>query len=241
MFRLVGPLLVAAVVLIWLSEDEIMAAVKTAKHQRKKWIDENMLAAMQAVEKELTVAAAAIRFKVARKTLEDRVKGRVKHGTAPGPKTVLTAEEEDVLVAYLVYMAERGFPLTRTMTKAFAWAIAKRSGKGDHFNPESGPGEHWWVNFRKRHPKLTLRKADKLERSRAEALNPEVIKEYFDLLKATLDRNGLTNSSRQLYNCDETFLPLDYTREKAVTVKNSKYVYAQSQGTTDHITVLCTA
>lgn len=28
------------------------------------------------------------------KTLEDRVKGRVKHGTLPGPKTVLTGDEE---------------------------------------------------------------------------------------------------------------------------------------------------
>ena len=81
------------------------------------------------------------------------------------------------------------------------------------------------MNVRKRHPKLTLRKADKLELSYVEALNPEVIKEYFDLLKAMLDQNGLSNSQRQLYNCNETFLPLDYIREKAVTVKNSKYVY----------------
>ena len=50
---------------------------------------------------------------------------------------------------YLVHMAERGVPLTRTMTKAFAWAIVERPGKDDHFNPETGPGEHWWVNFRK--------------------------------------------------------------------------------------------
>ena len=110
MFGSFGPLVIAVFVLIWLSEDEIMAAVKSVKHQRKKWIDENMVAAMKAVEKkELTVAAAAIRFKVSRKTLEDRVKGRVKHGTAPGPKTVLTAAEEDALVAYLVHMAECGF------------------------------------------------------------------------------------------------------------------------------------
>ena len=153
----------------------------------------------------------------------------------------LTTVDEDALVSYLIYMAERGFPLTRTMTKAFAWAIAKRSDRQDRFNPETGPGEHWWVNFRKRHPRLALRKADKLERSRAEALSPEIVKEYFELLKALLERNGLMNSPRQLYNCDETFLPLDYTREKVVTLKNTKYVYAQSQGTTDHITVLCAA
>ena len=152
------------------------------------------------------------------------MKGRVKHGTTPGPSTVLTAEEEDALQSYLIYMAQRGFPLTRTMTKAFAWAIAKRSGKADRFNPEYGPSEHWWVNIRKRHPKLTLRTTDKLERSRAEALSPEIVKEYFETLKSILEENGVMNLPRQLCNCDETFLPLDYTREKAVTLKNTKYV-----------------
>ncbi len=86
-------------------------------------------------------------------------------------------------MVYLVYMARRGFPLTRTMTKAFAWAIAKRSGTADRFYPEYGPGEHWWVNFCKRHPQLTLRKTDKLERSCEKALRPEIVWENFDLLK----------------------------------------------------------
>ena len=67
-----------------------MAAVKSAKHQRKKWIGEIMLATMKEVEK-----------KVPCKTLEDQVKLRERHGTAPGPKTVLTAAEEDALVTYL--------------------------------------------------------------------------------------------------------------------------------------------
>ena len=49
------------------------------------------------------------------------------------------------------------------MTKAFTWAIAKRSGKAEWFNSEYGPNEHWWVNFGKRHPKLSLQTTDKLE------------------------------------------------------------------------------
>ena len=49
-------------------------------------------------------------------------------------------------------MADRGFPLTRTMVKAFAWTLAKRSGNGDHFNAETGPGKHWWTNFKSGHP-----------------------------------------------------------------------------------------
>ena len=36
--------------------------------------------------------------------------------------------EEDSLVSYLVFMAQMGFPLTRTMIEAFAWAVEKRNG-----------------------------------------------------------------------------------------------------------------
>ena len=49
-----------------------MAAVKSGKQLQKKWRNDNMVAAMQAVEKKaLTVAAAAMKFKGPRKTLED--------------------------------------------------------------------------------------------------------------------------------------------------------------------------
>ena len=88
-------------------------------------------------------------------------------------------------MSYLAYMVQRGFPLTRTPTKAFAWAIAIRSRKADSFGKE-GPSEHWWGGFRQRHPELTLRKPDKLERSRAEALNPDVVKQYFELLNEVM-------------------------------------------------------
>ena len=111
-------------------------------------------------------------------------------------------------------MVERGFPLTCSMVTAFARAIALRSGSGSRFNPELGPGEQWWTEFCKRHPELTLRKVDQLDHSRAECLDPEVVEEYFKLLKKTLEENGLVNSPRHLYNCDETFLPLDGTGKK---------------------------
>ena len=102
----------------------------------------------------------------------------------------------------------KDFPLTRPLTNAFAWAIAVRSGKADRFGKE-GPSENWRTGFRRRHPELTLRKADKLERSRAASLNPEVVKQYFELLNEVMEKNKLKNSHWQIYNCDETFVPLD--------------------------------
>ena len=170
-----------------------------------------MVAALEAVTaSELTISAAASRFSVPRKTLDDRVKGRVKHGSKPGVSTVLTPTEEEALESYLIYMANRGFPLTRTMVKAFAWSIAKRLGKSGRFNSEYGPGEKWWTLFKQRHPQLSLRRSDPLDRNRAEALNSSIVNEYYDLLHTVLTDNNILNNARQILNCDETFVPLDY-------------------------------
>ena len=130
------------------------------KVRRRRWGLKDMEVAMEAVEKGTTVSKASRKFNVPRKTLDDRVKGRVEHGSNPGPNTALTAEKEKALVAYLFYMAERGFPLTVNMARAFAWAVSFRSGSNSRFNEDTGPGKHWWRNFRARHPELTLRTSE---------------------------------------------------------------------------------
>ena len=90
-----------------------------SKSKRLQWSDESMKAAIEAVSSgKMNISAASKMHKVPRKTLDDRVKGHVKHGHRPGVGTVLMAEEENSLEQYLVYMAKHGFPLTRTMVKA---------------------------------------------------------------------------------------------------------------------------
>ena len=118
-------------------------ASESEKKRRKLWKDEDMVAALDSVTKRtLTVSQAASTYHVPRRTLDDRVKGQVVHGTKPRRDTVLTDKEEEALCSYLIYMAERGFPLTRRMVMAFAWAVALRSGKDRCFNSDLGPGDH---------------------------------------------------------------------------------------------------
>ena len=124
------------------------------------------------------------------------------------------------------------------MVKAFAWAIAKHSGNDDRFS-QVGPSEHLWQLLKKCHPLIILRKSDSLERTRAEAFNKDIVSEYFDMLRNTLNTNNLTNSPRQKYNCDDTFLPMDYTREKIFAAKGAKSVYSLSTGASDHISLSC--
>ena len=197
-----------------------------------------MSEAMDRVKKGLTVSAAARMCAVPRQTLDDRIKGRVCHGTSLGLSTVLSCDEEASLVSYVLYMADRGFPLTRHMVIVFAWAIALRIGKDSHFS-EYGPSKKLWSGFNAQHPNLTLRKIDNLERCRAESLSVDVINNYFNLIENILTQNGLLSKLRQVYNCGKTFLPLNEKKDKVVALKNAKSVYSQSMGSTKHITMLC--
>ena len=130
----------------------------------------------------------------------------MQHGAKPGPSTALTAEEEGALASYVLYIAERGFPLTINMVQACAWAVSLRANTQARFNNETGPGKYWWRGFRLRHPPLSLRTSDNLERSRTSALKREVIDKYFACLKTMLENNGLTNAPCQPLNSDKTFL-----------------------------------
>lgn len=104
--------------------------------------------------------------------------GRVTHGVKPGPATTLTKDEEAALVEYDKDVCSKGFPMTKRICKAYAWAIARRSGKHLSFNGEKGPSEKWWSGFRKRNPNLALRKADSIDRGRAHMANVTVCNEY---------------------------------------------------------------
>ena len=78
-----------------------------------KWDEDSMQAAYDAAVGGLPVASAARMYGVPRTTLIDRLQGRVRMGAKWGKDTALPPELEIVLVDYLKYMSQRGFPLTK--------------------------------------------------------------------------------------------------------------------------------
>ena len=62
-----------------------------------KWTDESMLAVIKAIQNSSSVNMAAIIHGIPRMTLQDRLSGRVIHGTKPGPLPYLNKNEEDNL------------------------------------------------------------------------------------------------------------------------------------------------
>ena len=61
---------------------------KSQQSNRRQWSEECMIGAMKAVAEGTSITGAAREHSVPRTTLQDRILGKVTHGTKPGPKTL---------------------------------------------------------------------------------------------------------------------------------------------------------
>lgn len=86
-------------------------------------------------------------------TLYDRVRGRVQHGTKPGPTAYLRVEEEDELAKFLIRCAEIGYP--HTINQVLGLVQQMLDFKGIKQNVTPG----WWRRFSQRHPDIIVRSA----------------------------------------------------------------------------------
>ena len=144
----------------------------------------------------ITISAAAKEYGVPRMTLSDRVKGKVPMDAKIGRPPVLGDEHEAALVRYIHYMADHRYPITRTHVIGLAWAIVLRQGN-ECFNRSTGPSLKWWRGFRDRHPEFFLRKPELVDHGRVANATPYTIGNYFDVLHATLEENGLMEKPHQ--------------------------------------------
>ena len=216
----------------------ILVSIEMAEKRKRKWAQVDMDKAYEAVKDGMSINASANAHGVPRMTLSDRVKGKFAVDAHHGRRTALSTEDEDALVKYIGYMHERRFPITRTQVMGFAWAIDMSSGKESRF-PENGPTFKWWRGFRNRHPQLTLRKTESVERGRVSNATEEIVDDYFAVLEETIKANNLDQRSHLIYNCDEAAVYLNKSSQKVVFPRNSKHCHSLAQGTSEHISVLC--
>ena len=67
----------------------------------------------------------------------------------------------------------------------------------------------WWRCFQNRQKQLSLRHGDNTSFLRMDAINGDTMKQYFDLLEDVLTEHNLKDFPEQIYNRDESGVPLD--------------------------------
>ena len=137
-------------------------------------------------------------------TLKDRIARRVAPGCRMGKKPYLTEEDENELVSYVTNCAKMGYGKTRQDVMKFVEGHMK--GKGHRMSTRLK--NVWWDRFIKRWPELSLWKGDSFAVVRDHASSCEVFESYFNLLDDVLTKNMLKDKPGQIYNCDESRMPL---------------------------------
>lgn len=183
-------------------------------------------------EGELSIRRAAEAFDIPKSTLYDKISGRSAFGKKSGPPRYLSDSEEGELVNFLVGCSKVGYPRSRKEVMALAQRIVKE--KGIEVSVSSG----WWESFRKRHPEISLRAPEPLANVRAASSHSEVLDKYYEILEDALRTNDLIEKPCQIFNCDETGMPLTPHPPRIVAQKGVKHSTAITSGDKTQITVL---
>lgn len=153
----------------------------------------------------------------------------------PGPKPFLTSVEEKELSNFIVDIAKASYGKTRKQIMGLADSVArdKRRMMG-----QKKITDGWFRRFMMWQPQLSHNSPFVKETQQPTCLNKETMDKYFDLLKDTLVENNPMESLNQIYNIDETGMPLNHSAPKIITRRGHKKVRYRTSGNKSQITVI---
>jgi len=158
------------------------------------------------------VPAAVEIYGVPRTTLYYRLAGtrRSRQGAHVSQQRLLESEEREI-VKWCFDMDDRGFPARLDNVREMALHLEGKR-VGGTIEPL---GKNWITRFLNRHPTLAIKLSTQLERQRAQANDPRIIKDYFCKLSKLVRTHGL--KAPQIFNMDEKgFLMGQASRAKVI-------------------------
>ena len=155
--------------------------------------------------------ACATKFGVNWETLCQHIAGRETQKEANNHMSWFTPEEDQVLIKFLIEIAEHGFPDTKQYLREHVNTLL-RAKKGD---PTFSVGINW-VDCWLEHHRDQLRKYwnTSLDSTHAKALNPPTVADYFSKLHKVLTEHNIDPDC--LWSMDETGLQFNHTPKKWV-------------------------
>jgi hypothetical protein len=156
-----------------------------------------ILLAIQAIEEGhfKSIRAAAAVYRVSRTTLTRRLNGIASQSDYRPKIRNLTESEESVVVKHILDLDSKGFSPSPRDVRGMANKL-----RGCRNLAPVGP--NWATRFVKRTPELKSRFSRKYDYRRAQCEDPEVIRQWFVLVRNTIDKYGIQDSD--IYNFDET-------------------------------------
>jgi len=141
-----------------------------------------------------SLRAAARSYDVPYASLRRRVRNIPAQHDRRSPNCKLTATEELTLVQWILSMDQRGLaPRPDSVRQMANLLLEKRSNSNSNSNsdPNSQVGQNWVYNFVQRHQALQTRYNRKYDYQRAKCEDPQVIRDWFRLVKNMVTKYGI--------------------------------------------------
>lgn len=138
-----------------------------------------------------------------------------------GRPTALRSEVEDDLEQCLHARAQMGYPCDRMELKQLIQNYVQMNNLVTPFKDDK-PGNEWIASFLKRHPKLSFKKPEQLQKARYCSRDPFVIFDFYEKIRDLYDTCQITEYSAPLiFNADETGFGSDPSRLRAIGTKGT--------------------
>ena len=146
---------------------------------------------MWAVAKTFGIPYRTLQRRIAHQNL---VKGGPIHMGSLGP------EHERSLVANIQQHWEVGYPPTERVRR-IAYTFAETNNIAHRFSKEREMACCDWMKlFMRRHPQLSIRKAEGISTARGMGMCREEVNDYFKLLQTVYQETGIVNHPAEIYN-----------------------------------------
>jgi hypothetical protein len=174
----------------------------------------------------LSLRQAAKDYDVPRSTLTGRFNGMLTRKEAHEREQKLQPAQEEVLVEWIKVMGQRGVPLTPQALLDYTSDIC-----------DSPVGTSWGKRFMARHPELKIKWTSSLQQCRAQALNPTVVAEYFQLLAEVIGKFKVP--AENIYNMDEKGIQLGVGKRVAAIIdRDQKAAFQVENGNRELVTII---
>ncbi|XP_066590532.1 uncharacterized protein [Prorops nasuta] len=198
--------------------------VSKKKVKRIQYAPEDLKKAVLDVEKGMSYRKTSNKYGVPVTSIHRAMKNQDQASKKSGPPTVLSPNEESDIVQWILYRAERGYPISKT---ELLDAVRKYVTLLDKKTPFTNrrPGRRWYESFRKRHNNISLRTPQHLTLTRA-SVTEEDLRDWFREIEEYLRKKGLIDiQPSRVFNCDETNMQLIPKSEKVLTEIGARSAY----------------
>jgi hypothetical protein len=187
------------------------------------------------------VSAACKHYNIPRSTIRSKLQGRAPEDSIghSGRYSVLGVELEKITVKWLISCANRGFPCCQELLSTKIQQTVKALNIATPFK-DGLPGRKWAHAFLRRHPILSVKQSEYLNRARGTVTKRKIQLWFESILEELGPLKVILEEPKRVWNLDETGFLICPKTGKVYGVKGKSLYNVSDNNDKENVTVLLT-